>query len=464
KWHLGFASREYTPTYRGFDSHWGYWTARESYFEHINCDRDNCGKWHLGFASREYTPTYRGFDSHWGYWTARESYFEHINCDRDNCGLDFRHNMDVITNASGVYSTHYFTDRCLHIIDQHNISEPLFLYVPHQSVHSSGTNFTLEAPEEYIDMFAYIESDIRRLLAAVVYAMDESIGAVVEALHTKQMLGNSIILFMSDNGGFHHLFGIRVPAFIWSPLLNKSGYVSDALIHVTDLLPTVLDAINGTGMLSDHNVPIYGKSQWHTLSNNDIPVRSELIHNVDPIWNISAIRWYDWKLIQNFTAYVENHIVTDLLTAGPPLGSYSPPFNANNESFQSLQTMDRVNSKSYHVLTQMNRRPDYEVLKGSVVECGPTPPQTLPYECTDTQLCLFNIRHDPCEYHNLIGETDPQFVRFLWQKMVDFNETSVPPLTLVPGDDRAKPALHNNTWTNWLDSDGDSYVIDRSEL
>jgi arylsulfatase B len=56
-------------------------------------------------------------------------------------------------------------------------------------------------------MFAYIESDIRRQLAAVVYAMDESIGAVVEALHSKQMLENSIILFMSDNGGFHHSFG-----------------------------------------------------------------------------------------------------------------------------------------------------------------------------------------------------------------------------------------------------------------
>ncbi|CAG2180716.1 unnamed protein product, partial [Oppiella nova] len=77
------------------------------------------------------------------------------------------------------------------MVDEHNLSEPLFLYVPHQSVHSSGFNFTLEAPEEYIDMFAYIESDIRRQLAAVVYAMDESIGAVVEALHSKQMLENS---------------------------------------------------------------------------------------------------------------------------------------------------------------------------------------------------------------------------------------------------------------------------------
>ncbi|CAG2174049.1 unnamed protein product, partial [Oppiella nova] len=329
---------------------------------------------------------------------------------------------------------------------EHNLSEPLFLYVPHQSVHSSGFNFTLEVPQEYIDMFAYIESDIRRQLAAVVYAMDESIGAVVEALHSKQMLENSI----------------RVPAFIWSPLLNKSGYVSDAIIHVTDLLPTVLDVINGTGMLYDQRVPIYGKSQWKTLSNDDLPVRTEIIHNVDPVWSISAIRWYDWKLIQNFTFYEYQYVPEKALKMLPPLGSYSSPFNANNQSFQSLQSMDRLNSKSYQVLRQMNRRPDYEVLKGSVVECGTTLSQAL--HCTDTELCLFNIRDDPCEYHNLIGETDPQFVRFLWQKLVHFNETSVYPLTLAPVDDRADPELHNNTWANWLDMDVSNYTKDRSEL
>ncbi|CAG2176274.1 unnamed protein product, partial [Oppiella nova] len=180
-------------------------TLWPQYLKQYNYATHMVGKWHLGFARRAYTPTYRGFDSHVGYWTARETYFEHTHCEPfGGCGLDFRHNMDVITNASGVYSTHYFTDRCLHIINEHNLSEPLFLYVPHQSVHSSGFNFTLEVPQEYIDMFAYIESDIRRQLAAVVYAMDESIGAVVEALHSKQMLENSIIIFMSDNGGFHH--------------------------------------------------------------------------------------------------------------------------------------------------------------------------------------------------------------------------------------------------------------------
>lgn len=35
------------------------------------------GKWHLGFYKREYTPTYRGFESHVGYWTGHQDYFDH---------------------------------------------------------------------------------------------------------------------------------------------------------------------------------------------------------------------------------------------------------------------------------------------------------------------------------------------------------------------------------------------------
>ncbi|CAG2112485.1 unnamed protein product, partial [Medioppia subpectinata] len=170
-----------------------YLKERYNYATHI------VGKWHQGFARREFTPTYRGFDSHVGYWTMGQEYYEHHKCTTltgEECYYDFRHNMDIITNASDVYSTEYFTNRCLHIIDQHNISRPLFLYVAHQAV--TGNRGPIR---HHISLFSHIRSERRQKLAANAYGMDESIGAVMEALHSKHMLDNSIVIFISDNGG-----------------------------------------------------------------------------------------------------------------------------------------------------------------------------------------------------------------------------------------------------------------------
>ncbi|CAG2179296.1 unnamed protein product [Oppiella nova] len=200
---------------------------------------------------------------------------------------------------------------------------------------------------------------------------------------------------------------------------------------------------------------IYGRSQWSALSNNDRPVRQQLIYNVNPVYDVSAIRWHDWKLMQNsplaLTAYRSAPV------------AYSTNASTKGQSFKRRQTMDRVSCKSYDVLSRMDRAPDYEALSDAVVECGPTPVATdAANDCPKGQLCLYNLRHDPCEYHNLIAETDPEFVRFLWNKLVTFNGTSVPPLSLVPLDPRADPSLHNNRWTNWLDTGEQADQVDGS--
>ncbi|XP_054163408.1 arylsulfatase B-like [Oppia nitens] len=428
------------------------------------------GKWHLGFFKREYTPTYRGFDSHVGYWSGSGDYFDHTALENSYYwGLDFRHNMDLITNATGVYSTHYFTDRAVQVIREHNQSRPLFLYMAYQAVHGANSYARLQAPQRYIDKFSYIKSADRRVFAAMTYAMDESIGILVDALKQQHMLTNSVIVFVSDNGGPASGFtgnaasnwplrgvkatlwegGIRVPAFIWSPLLNKTGYTSDALIHVTDLMPTVLEAIGA----DQHNrykltkkYPIYGVSQWSTLSLNQTSGRSAIVHNVDPIWNVSAIRSGDWKLIQGL-------VFGNWSQWYPPFGhQIDTNIGADNNSLITpllrQQRRHRSECAANRVLRQFNRFVDYKVLTENVnIDCGPKPTNASVNCRPDVEHCLFNITADPCEYNNL-AQIYPKVVDQLWHQLVSFNTTAREPGT-QPSDPVCDPALHDYAWSCW---------------
>ncbi|CAG2110317.1 unnamed protein product, partial [Medioppia subpectinata] len=216
---------------------WPQYMKQYDYSTHI------VGKWQLGFARKDYTPTHRGFDSHVGFWSYFKHYYQHTGCESPRafntshpiCGHDFRHNMTSTTEGTGVYATHLYRDRY-----NHDQSRPLFLVLSHQALHA----YNLIQPDPgyipYMDRFAYIANKRRQTLAAMAYALDESIGAVVQRLQTRQMLNNSIVVFVSDGGPN---ISLRVPAFIWSPLLAKSGYISDALFDVADVLPTVLEAV-----------------------------------------------------------------------------------------------------------------------------------------------------------------------------------------------------------------------------
>jgi arylsulfatase A-like enzyme len=60
KWHLGFHKKEYTPVYRGFDSHLGYWSGFISYYDHIAQDIvSNVRKWAL-FSSASVMSEFSG--------------------------------------------------------------------------------------------------------------------------------------------------------------------------------------------------------------------------------------------------------------------------------------------------------------------------------------------------------------------------------------------------------------------
>ena len=61
-------------------------------------------QWQLGFFAKEFTPTYRGFDSFYGFWTSGQDYFSHVTYD-GSYGLDLRRNLDVSSETHSSAST-----------------------------------------------------------------------------------------------------------------------------------------------------------------------------------------------------------------------------------------------------------------------------------------------------------------------------------------------------------------------
>lgn len=88
--------------------------------------------------------------------------------------------------------------------------------------------------------------------------------------------------------------GVRGVGLINSPLLQKSGYVAQQMLHVCDWLPTLYEAAGGDPSTLKN---LDGVSAWKMLSTNGPPVRSEMLHNIDPIGQFAGIRVGDFKLV-----------------------------------------------------------------------------------------------------------------------------------------------------------------------
>ncbi len=79
-----------------------------------------------------------------------------------------RKNLDPYCETIGKYATELFTDESVKIIQNHNESTPLFLYIPHTAPHAGNDYDPLQAPQETVDKFCYIKDLKRRKYAAMV--------------------------------------------------------------------------------------------------------------------------------------------------------------------------------------------------------------------------------------------------------------------------------------------------------
>ncbi|KAK7093086.1 hypothetical protein V1264_008737 [Littorina saxatilis] len=450
------------------------------------------GKWHLGMFAKQYTPLYRGFESHLGYYQGCEDYYDHTyEADMTQWGLDFRRDMTVLNNYTGNYSTTVFTEEAVSIIDNHDKSQPLFLYLPYQAVHSGNGNSPspLQAPQSYIDRFPHIENKQRRIYAAMVSALDDGVGAVYAALQKNNMADNSVIVFTTDNGGPANGFdfnaannfplrglkatlwegGVRGVGFLHSPLLQKAGYVSQQMLHVCDWLPTLYEAAGGNPKKLKN---LDGVSAWQMLSTNGAAIRTEMLHNIDPLNEIAGLRVGDFKLVSGDIGNGYNDWYPRWQLSGDEDRLHVDNFHSDSFDHEDMLLSHPSQHKVRTVSDVLSSRSRFSGVKDDrfinrmsvdesvqpvssrqrsgpvTINCGPKPANASTNCQPEKSPCLFHIPSDPCEYNN-IAASNPAIVDQLFQRLLQYSYTMVTPGN-KPNDDRGNPKYHNNTWVPWV--------------
>ncbi|GFV54965.1 arylsulfatase B [Trichonephila clavipes] len=327
----------------------------------------------------------------------------------------------------------------------------------YKAVHIGNSYMPLQAPHEVVNQFDYIKNEQRRTFAGMVAKMDNSVGKLFEALHDKNMLANTIVVFSSDNGGETNLNkygyasnyplrgkkfyiwegGIRVPAFIWSPLLQlQEPRISTQLMHITDWLPTLYTAAGGdTSNLRD----IDGQSIWDALVTNSPSPRSEILHNIDPIDNVSSLRRGDLKLITgNLTSGVETW------SGKAVLEDMDKPQSMDEWVFKNGSTVRDILRKMGLYLPQAADR----WREGSQVKCDGVPKTAN--ECNPSHApCLYNVTADPCEMNN-IADRHPEIVESMLNTIKTYERQAVKP-QFQDQDPRGDPKCHGFAYVPWLD-------------
>ncbi|NRA04067.1 MAG: arylsulfatase, partial [Myxococcales bacterium] len=150
------------------------------------------GKWHLGHTLEIQAPNARGFDDFFGHLHTEVKYWEHS---APAGGHDFQRNGKSV-RREGRYLTDVHGEEAARFIKERDRSRPFFLYVPFLAPHSP-----MEAPKELVAKYADRKDPVQRVFAAMVDSMDQAVGVILDTLESEGLAENTIVVFLSDNGG-----------------------------------------------------------------------------------------------------------------------------------------------------------------------------------------------------------------------------------------------------------------------
>lgn len=159
------------------------------------------GKWHLG-THPDLRPLNRGFDEFFGFLSGGHCYFPEQLTVRDlsevqKPGQWYRTKILHGTTPVDIddYLTDALSDAAVEFVER-NQEQPFFLYLAYNAPHTP-----LQATEKYLQRFAHIEDPKRRKYAAMVSAVDDGVGRLLDKLTACDLDNRTIVFYLSDNGG-----------------------------------------------------------------------------------------------------------------------------------------------------------------------------------------------------------------------------------------------------------------------
>ena len=258
------------------------------------------GKWHLGYEP-QFNPNVHGWDDFFGYMGGNVHYFNHKEL--SDLHVLFRDNLPVYSEG---YMSDLITDHSIRFI-QDNKKDPFFLFVSHECPH-----FPFQGPNDAgkkVDASNWMEPD-EATYVAMLEDLDNQVGKVLDTLEKEGLTDNTLVVFVSDNGGYGKIAnmeplqgaksttlegGIRVPLLIKWPGKIKPGQTSQQVCATFDLTQSFLNiagadtsvlGLDGTDILQHIAL---GRKEF----NRTLFWRGK---RGDRIW--SAVRDGNWKYVR----------------------------------------------------------------------------------------------------------------------------------------------------------------------
>jgi arylsulfatase A-like enzyme len=216
-------------------------TMMPRYFKDAGYVTAMIGKWHLGDKKPGQHPLEKGYDEYFGFNSAQTDYFK---------SPILFHNRKKV--ASHDYLSRELSSQAARVIAESK-DKPFFIYLAYNAVH--GPN---HAPAETIERFSKLPKN-EAIQAAMVSELDAGIGRVLGALDATGKSADTLVFFLSDNGGLPNWWdtshgglrgfkreqfdgGQKVPFVVRWPAQVKAGQVRSQPVISLDILPTALEA------------------------------------------------------------------------------------------------------------------------------------------------------------------------------------------------------------------------------